>query len=221
MRIFYVKLQWLIQSRERSSCLTLVAFTLLMTLVFTVLYETVTKRTASLQDICHGRPQELVATLYDMEFQNHFNFQVHVVIWMGFVTVVVELTCYTVIYLHLIRHNLSMTSVLSRDQVRRRNRKNVINLTGAAVNFFLEVFFLLFFSVDGTVPRQLQFLNRVISQSHYCLIGISTFVFSEVLRKELCSILHNALRTMFKFVGFFNFMGFFGSFYQKHFIYRR
>ena len=199
----------------------MVAFTLLMTLVFTVIYETATKRTAGLQDICNGRPQELVTTIYEMELQNRFNYQVHGVILMGFVTVVVEFTCYTVIYLHLIRHNLSMTPVLSRDHVRRRNRKNVIDLTGAAVNFFLEVFFLLFFNSTRRVPRQLQFLNRAIAQSHYCLIGISTFVFSETLRKELYSILHNALRTLFKFVGFFNFMGFFGSFYQKHFLYRR
>ena len=221
MRVLYVKMHWVILNKEMKVALALVGLTLVTCTVLSVVYETVTKRTASLIDICFGRPQELVIVMFDMEFQNRFNYQVHTVVWVGFATVVVEICCYAVIYIHLIRHNLSMTLVLSRDNVRRQNKRNVINLTGHAVNFSLEMFFLLFFSVDGTVPRELQFLNRVIGQSHYCLIGISTFVFSDSMRAELFSMVEKAVVYIFKIVGFFNFMGIFGSFYQRNCLYRR
>ena len=56
MRTLYVKIQWLILNKEKKVAMALVGLTLVTCLVLTVLYETVTKRTASLIDICYGRP---------------------------------------------------------------------------------------------------------------------------------------------------------------------
>ena len=141
---------------------------------------------------------------------------------MGLLTIVVEFCCYLGIGVHLYKHNKTLVDILPKDKVHKRARKNAIDLVGHGINFIYELFFLLFLTISFPMaPRNIQFLYRCISMSPYGLYAITHLAFSRPLRQELMEVLGIILISLFKFMGFLNFLGIFGSIYQRRLLYRR
>ena len=141
---------------------------------------------------------------------------------MGLLTIVVELSCYLSIGVYLYKHNKTLLDILPKDKAHKRARKNAIDLVGHAINFIYEVFFLLFLTISFPMaPQNIQFLYRCISMCPYGLYAITHLAFSRPLRQELAEVLGIIMICLFKFMGYLNFLGIFGSLYQRRLLYRR
>ena len=137
-------------------------------------------------------------------------------------TIVVEFCCYLSIGVYLYRHDKTMVDILPMDKAHKRARKNAIDMVGHGINFIYEVFFLLFLTISFPIaPQNIHFLIRCLSMCPYGLYAITHLAFSKPLRQELTEVLGIILICLFKFIGYLNFLGIFGSIYQRRLLYRR
>ena len=106
-------------------------------------------------------------------------------------SVVVEVTCYASICHFLVMHDRSMGQLLTSERLRRRTRKNVIDLAGHGLNFACEMGFLIVFSIssryfDEKTPK---IIFRSLIMSAYGGFAIVSVIFSPLLRNELREML--------------------------------
>ena len=209
--------------RINEVAMAIIGCTLTLCVVLTALWTTDTIKTTNLVDMCHGHPIRFARTRFAMVHRAGVSYQSGAVVTVGFLTILVEMGCYFVICVHMARHHKSVSDIFSKDEIRRRKKRNVIDLASHVINFFLEILFLLLITVatPETWPRTLDFLSRFLTMCPYGVYPIVTLIFSASLRRDLRVVSDEAMARIFKFLGYLNYLGIFGSLYNKIFVYRR
>ena len=119
------------------------------------------------------------------------------------------------------QHVNSLNLVLTREQEKKKRRKNVIDMAGHGITFGLELLFVILQFVPVPAPLKttlVDFLWRCVLMSPYGIYAMVNLAFSASLREEMYLLLEND--HVFKFVRILNFLGI-GSFYKKLLLHRR
>ena len=189
MRLLYIKFTTFMMSHEQLIIMSLTLLSAGMTTILTIMFEG-PKTAENLVDICHGFSREFAVVRF--HYQNPgqvVNYQERFVVTIGFVLVIAEMACYFIIFKSLSEHDKSMSNFLPHDKVRKRIRKNVIDLTGHVVHFGVEIGCLFVFALIGPFISQNGLFTRSFIMSNYALTAIAYFGFSQVLQNEVVILL--------------------------------
>ena len=104
--------------------------------------------------------------------------------------ILLELICYIITYRFLFKHDQSLSNVLSKEKIKRRVRKNVINLAGHGIRFALKMLNLLITVLMhiSIIRNEDQIFMRAYIMSSYGISAILYVTFSDKLKDEIVPI---------------------------------
>ena len=103
---------------------------------------------------------------------------------------IMEFACYASICVFLVRHDRMMKLVLSEDTIKKRMRKNAIDLSAHMINFTIELALLSnAFVGHSQMDINQKLVNRCWTMSSYGLLGAFHIGYSAALRNQFIGIL--------------------------------
>ena len=163
-------------------------------------------------DICLGRSREFNLVLYDYISPNKEPIEIRLLcLILGMITIV-ELAMYASICKYLYHHDISMTSILPDSTLRKRHKKNAIDLFGHILSFATDnlVPVLAFIGPQFLPASDLtKVILYALMPSTYGIYGFCQIVLSKALRKELLKLLDLIFLfpCLYKFLGFLAYIG--------------
>ena len=114
-------------------------------------------------------------------------------IGLGYFFVICEVTMYVSLYSFLNKHDRSMRTMLSENVIKGRLKKNAIDSAGHAINFAIELLWLILVAMGGYwTPDEYRWLTRCFTISTYGILSGIHILFSKPLRAE-CAAIHARL----------------------------
>ena len=152
-RFIYVKKQKFIMGNrymEWIICFTLLAFIICWTSFLLALYLTVNSPSAYLKEMCHGYNSEFLLIFLEYSGGTLTQTWLHkilivVLIVPHFVTAVL----YGILFMHIYKHNQTMSAVLTKQAINNRNRANAMTCGCEMFGFATDVLMYLFFLLTG------------------------------------------------------------------------
>ena len=212
LRLLYIKYPLTIQGKELQTAAVLMSICLLLTSVLEYPWKVLPIRQQRTDDICLGRSREFNLVLYDYVSPNQEPRGIQLVVLILMVITIVELAMYISICKHLYDHDISMKSMLPDATLRKRHKKNAIDLFGHILSF----------ATDNLVPVLAyigpQFLPAsdltklilyALMPSTYGIYGFFQILISKALQKELLKLLDALflLPCLYKILAFFAYVG--------------
>lgn len=187
MRMIFIKNSTSMRFKPMSVALAITASTLAFTLVGSYFWEVTPKPTQNMATWCLGIPTELERVLFHLKFPFHKRpAEISALIVLGFSLILSELAIYTSIYVYLIQHNKMMRLVLAEDIVKKRIRKNVIDLTAHMMSFMIEIALLIYIAVMlhlMSFNGSKQWVGRCLIMSTYGVLGAIHIGYSLKMRQ--------------------------------------
>ena len=108
----------------------------------------------------------------------------------GVLLVINEFIFYAAIFYHLYQHNLSMSTLLPEDRVRKRIKSNVINLAGNSLKFLLKlVWIILCVVMARSFESNINTLTLILWITNFGIIEGLQAVVSPKIYEDLVSII--------------------------------
>ena len=150
--------------------------------------------------ICLGRPIDdplLYYNALDNLSINEFHLLLSILTFLCSSVMLLEMTLYFSIFKFLIDHDKMVKLVLSDSILKKRMKRNAINLFGHVIIFVVDVFWLLIkvvetWSVKGASPALMRNRRWAFKLSGMCMYGITSFIhigFSSSLRADTITML--------------------------------
>ena len=194
VRFLCVKFPNIMASHEKVINGAVTVMSLLLSATFTILhglqYKGV-KDNGSLIDICDGLSKDFVVIRFQYQFANQkVNYKEGLVMLSAALFILLELICYIITYRFLFKHDQSLSNVLSKEKIKRRVRKNVINLAGHGIRFALKMLnlFITVLMHISIMKNEDQIFMRAYIMSSYGISAILYVTFSDKLKDEIVPI---------------------------------
>ena len=204
VRLFYIRFPSIMAGRDKAIAISTTLASLVFSGIITLIYENLTKKGINPLDSCIGFSDELSIIKFHYENWNTpYNFCRQILIFTLFLMLLVEIGCYIAIFRLLLIHDKSMSTLLPKEKIRKRIRKNAVDLTGHVSYFIVETGCLV---IKAFISRVLQEdLHLFIRSFFLCSYGVTAVVnilLSNVLQNEVLDTLRELLQIPFKFCSF-------------------
>ena len=163
-------------------------------------------------DICLGRSREFNLVLYDYVSPNQEPRAMQLLVLILVVNTIVELAMYISICKYLYDHDISMKSMLPDSTLRKRHKKNAIDLFGHILSFATDnlVPVLAFISPQFLPASDLtKVILYALIPGTYGIYGFCQILLSKALQKELLKLLDAffLLPCLYRILAFFAYIG--------------
>lgn len=166
------------------------------------------KRTGDISDIvCIGHSPEMAETLYNIKAPNQFPLAAVLAIWICFFTLTYQFFIYIKIYKYLSNHDMNLVSLLPETAIRRRRRKNAIDVAGHVIEFLNFAFVSILMLVTYALPSSLKLWSLMCYVVTDGIMGICKIVVSTNLKAELLEFTRSMNSAFIGFLGLFIFKG--------------
>ena len=189
MRIIFVVYSTRLSLGQHKTAICISLISLTCSFSGTVVWVTAPKTSLDVTSICLGRCSHYHKTLFDYYSDHSVSYEntlvAHGLILIAFLTVLTKLTIYVSIYKFIANHDKSMILVLREDDIQKRLRKNVIDLSGHVVNFAVETSLVITCVVGGhLIPPNYKWILLLYQVSFYGLVCTFHIGFSQPLRAD-------------------------------------
>lgn len=178
--------------------------------------------------ICMGRSQGLTQLLFDLEQLDNsskaYTVTYVLLLGIGLLENIAEITIYVVICVHLVKHNRSLRGTLSELLIKKRVKGNAIALGGQIVIFLLENYYFAGFGMVALFPSAVAFTQNNKSIMYllplcfnYGIIGIVSIILSSQLKQEFIQLLYKLFFVdhVVQLIHMLNFLGIFRSLHHR------
>ena len=167
-----------------------------LTLFLSYIYVKVPKRNRATGQLCLGRSREMTLTLYEYVQSNNQPVIVYGMLAFGFLLVLAETLIYIGICIHLYFHDQGMKAMLPGATLKKRNRKNALDLAGNILSFVMDTMFLILASLNIqslNISHHSKIFLNLLALSGYSTYCFCQILLSSTLQLELLNFLDTVL----------------------------
>lgn len=207
MRLLYIKNATAIANGAsyKYTLSTILVISYRTALTLTGLWVSAPQPTVTLQSFCHGKPTIMMQVLYDITYTQSHSWMTLTIpkltIGLFFIFCSSEIYMYWSIYQHLSQHDKTMQGLLSNEVLKKRRKKNVIQLTGHFSHFVLEMAAICIAGLSTINTRDTSRMMAVFTVfAVYGLNGMTQICLSATLREEFSNVFLSNVVSRYIFV---------------------